>query len=193
MSRNAACHRRALGPGGGQPPETADPHANDHDLTKTSIFACGCGIPYYAAWRNQFVGRPALHDHGPCAPSSISEHGGVQVLNQTRVTAIDCAAKTVTATSRSRSEERPYDRLIIATRQHSQSASPVIPRLKTWAVRTTSDADALRKACASGSVQNAVWSSAPGSRLAWKRRGPADMWGHHISVVEFMPQAGARR
>lgn len=92
------------------------------------------------------------------------EHKGVHTLNQTRVTAIDRASKTVTAKNLVTGEEKalPYDRLIIAT-----GSTPKVPPVEgrdlknVGGANNLEDADALRKACASGSVQNAVV-TAPG-------------------------------
>lgn len=83
----------------------------------------------------------------------------------------------------------PYDRLIIAT-----GSTPKVPPVEgrdlknVGGANNLEDADALRKACASGSVQNAVVIGAGfiGMEIAVAL---ADMWDIKTSVVEFMPQA----
>ena len=100
------------------------------------------------------------------------------------MTAIDRAAKTVTAKNLVTGEEKalPYDRLIIAT-----GSTPKVPPVEgrdlknVGGANNLEDADALRKACASGSVQNAVVIGAGfiGMEIAVAL---ADMWDIKTSV-----------
>ena len=151
----------------------------------------GCGIPYYVSGEINSLDALRSTTYGTVRTPEYFEHKGVHTLNQTRVTAIDRAAKTVTAKNLVTGEEKslPYDRLIIAT-----GSTPKVPPVEgrdlknVGGANNLEDADALRKACASGSVQNAVVIGAGfiGMEIAVAL---ADMWDIKTSVVEFMPQA----
>ena len=157
----------------------------------TYISYGGCGIPYYVSGEINSLDALRSTTYGTVRTPEYFEHKGVHTLNQTRVTAIDRAAKTVTAKNLVTGEEKalPYDRLIIAT-----GSTPKVPPVEgrdlknVGGANNLEDADALRKACASGSVQNAVVIGAGfiGMEIAVAL---ADMWDIKTSVVEFMPQA----
>ena len=193
MSRNViVIGGVALGPKAASRLKRLDPTANVTMIDENiNISFGGCGIPYYVSGEINSLDALRSTTYGTVRTPEYFEHKGVHTLNQTRVTAIDRAAKTVTAKNLVTGEEKalPYDRLIIAT-----GSTPKVPPVEgrdlknVGGANNLEDADALRKACASGSVQNAVVIGAGfiGMEIAVAL---ADMWDIKTSVVEFMPQA----
>ena len=193
MSRNViVIGGVALGPKAASRLKRLDPTANVTMIDENiNISFGGCGIPYYVSGELNSLDALRSTTYGTVRTPEYFEHKGVHTLNQTRVTAIDRAAKTVTAKNLVTGEEKalPYDRLIIAT-----GSTPKVPPVEgrdlknVGGANNLEDADALRKACASGSVQNAVVIGAGfiGMEIAVAL---ADMWDIKTSVVEFMPQA----
>ena len=182
----------ALGPKAASRLKRLDPTANVTMIDENiNISFGGCGIPYYVSGEINSLDALRSTTYGTVRTPEYFEHKGVHTLNQTRVTAIDRASKTVTAKNLFTGEEKalPYDRLIIAT-----GSTPKVPPVEgrdlknVGGANNLEDADALRKACASGSVQNAVVIGAGfiGMEIAVAL---ADMWDIKTSVVEFMPQA----
>ena len=57
----------------------------------------GCGIPYYVSGEINSLDALRSTTYGTVRTPEYFEHKGVHTLNQTRVTAIDRASKTVTA------------------------------------------------------------------------------------------------
>ena len=193
MSRNViVIGGVALGPKAASRLKRLDPTANVTMIDENiNISFGGCGIPYYVSGEINSLDALRSTTYGTVRTPEYFEHKGVHTLNQTRVTAIDRASKTVTAKNLVTGEEKalPYDRLIIAT-----GSTPKVPPVEgrdlknVGGANNLEDADALRKACASGSVQNAVVIGAGfiGMEIAVAL---ADMWDIKTSVVEFMPQA----
>ena len=161
MSRNViVIGGVALGPKAASRLKRLDPTANVTMIDENiNISFGGCGIPYYVSGEINSLDALRSTTYGTVRTPEYFEHKGVHTLNQTRVTAIDRAAKTVTAKNLVTGEEKalPYDRLIIAT-----GSTPKVPPVEgrdlknVGGANNLEDADALRKACASGSVQNAV-------------------------------------
>ncbi len=87
----------------------------------TNISFGGCGIPYYVSGEINSLDALRSTTYGTVRTPDYFEHKGVHTLNRTRVTAIDRAAKTVTAKNLDSGEEAtlPYDR----HGQHPQSAA----------------------------------------------------------------------
>ena len=108
----------ALGPKAASRLKRLDPTANVTMIDENiNISFGGCGIPYYVSGEINSLDALRSTTYGTVRTPEYFEHKGVHTLNQTRVTAIDRAAKTVTAKNLVTGEEKtlPYDRLIIAT------------------------------------------------------------------------------
>lgn len=182
----------ALGPKAASRLKRLDPSANVTMIDENiNISFGGCGIPYYVSGEINALDALRSTTYGTVRTPEYFEHKGIRTLNQTRVTAIDRKAKTVVAKNLVTGEERPlpYDRLVIGT-----GSTPKVPPVEGRDLRNVGgannleDADALRKACASGKVEHAVVIGAGfiGMEIAVAL---ADMWDIKTSVVEFMPQA----
>ena len=119
MSRNViVIGGVALGPKAASRLKRLDPTANVTMIDENiNISFGGCGIPYYVSGEINSLDALRSTTYGTVRTPEYFEHKGVHTLNQTRVTAIDRAAKTVTAKNLVTGEEKalPYDRLIIAT------------------------------------------------------------------------------
>lgn len=180
MSRNViVIGGVALGPKAASRLKRLDPTANVTMIDENiNISFGGCGIPYYVSGEINSLDALRSTTYGTVRTPEYFEHKGVHTLNQTRVTAIDRASKTVTTKNLVTGEEKalPYDR-DHRHRQHSQSApGSKAATSKTWAARTTlrtptrSARPALPAAC------RTPWSSAPGSS-AWKSPWPSPTCG----------------
>ena len=119
MSRNViVIGGVALGPKAASRLKRLDPTANVTMIDENiNISFGGCGIPYYVSGEINSLDALRSTTYGTVRTPEYFEHKGVHTLNQTRVTAIDRASKTVTAKNLVTGEEKalPYDRLIIAT------------------------------------------------------------------------------
>ena len=119
MSRNViVIGGVALGPKAASRLKRLDPTANVTMIDENiNISFGGCGIPYYVSGEINSLDARRSTTYGTVRTPEYFGHKGVHTLNQTRVTAIDRAAKTVTAKNLVTGEEKalPYDRLIIAT------------------------------------------------------------------------------
>ena len=84
----------------------------------------GCGIPYYVSGEINSLDALRSTTYGTVRTPEYFEHKGVHTLNQTRVTAIDRAAKTLLVRNVVTGEEEklPYDKLVLAT-----GATPRMP------------------------------------------------------------------
>ena len=126
MSRNViVIGGVALGPKAASRLKRLDPTANVTMIDENiNISFGGCGIPYYVSGEINSLDALRSTTYGTVRTPEYFEHKGVHTLNQTRVTAIDRAAKTVTAKNLVTGEEKtlPYDRLIIAT-----GSTPKVP------------------------------------------------------------------
>lgn len=186
----------ALGPKAASRLKRLDPTANVTMIDENiNISFGGCGIPYYVSGEINSLDALRSTTYGTVRTPEYFEHKGVHTLNQTRVTAIDRASKTVTAKNLVTGEEKalPYDRLIIAT-----GSTPKVPPVEgrdlknVGGANNLEDADALRKACASGSVQNAVVIGARVHRHG-NRRGPRRHVGHQDQRGGIHAAGHARR
>ena len=126
MSRNViVIGGVALGPKAASRLKRLDPTANVTMIDENiNISFGGCGIPYYVSGEINSLDALRSTTYGTVRTPEYFEHKGVHTLNQTRVTAIDRASKTVTAKNLVTGEEKalPYDRLIIAT-----GSTPKVP------------------------------------------------------------------
>ncbi len=156
-----------------------------------NISYAGCGIPY-------FVGGDIQNVQDLCStpyhtlrdPKFFAEMKGIDVKIQTRVTAIDRQAKTVTARNVVTGEEAvyPYDKLVLAT-----GASPRMPDVpgadlaNVFTLTKLEAADAIRKQMEVSGVTNAV--VVGGGFIGLEAAvAMADMWGVKVTVVEMMDQ-----
>ena len=121
-------------------------------LTKgKDISYAGCGLPYYVGGviptREQLIVN---------TPESFSRLTGAEVQTETEVTAVDTAAKTVTAVQHGETKTYSYDKLVIAS-----GASPFRPQIEgldlenVFFMRTPDDAIALREAVEAGGIKRA--------------------------------------
>ena len=126
MSRNViVIGGVALGPKAASRLKRLDPTANVTMIDENiNISFGGCGIPYYVSGEINSLDALRSTTYGTVRTPEYFEHKGVHTLNQTRVTAIDRAAKTVTAKNLVTGEEKalPYDRLIICLLYTSDAA-----------------------------------------------------------------------
>ena len=180
----------ALGPKAASRLKRLDPTANVTMIDENiNISFGGCGIPYYVSGEINSLDALRSTTYGTVRTPEYFEHKGVHTLNQTRVTAIDRAAKTVTAKNLVTGEEKtlPYDRLIIAT-----GSTPKVPPVEgrdlknVGGANNLEDADALRKACASGGHRRRV-------HRHGNRRGPRRHVGHQDQRGGIHAAGHARR
>ncbi len=119
-----------------------------------NISYAGCGLPYY-------VGHVIEHREELIVntPQKYEKLTGVKVLTEVEATAVDPAAKKVTAVDLKTQEtkEYTYDKLVIAV-----GASPAKPPIEgcdlenVFFMRTPEDAIRLRETIDGGSVKKAV-------------------------------------
>lgn len=99
----------ALGPKAASRLKRLDPTANVTMIDENiNISFGGCGIPYYVSGEINSLDALRSTTYGTVRTPEYFEHKGVHTLNQTRVTAIDRAAKTVTARTWSRAKKRRF-------------------------------------------------------------------------------------
>lgn len=118
------------------------------------ISYAGCGLPYYVG--DVIKTREDLVVNTPEAFMALT---GAEVRTGVEVTAVDRAAKTVTAVELDSGAEsvHTYDKLVIATGAH-----PFVPDCEgldlenVFFMRTPDDADALRKKVDAGEIKRAV-------------------------------------
>lgn len=97
----------ALGPKAASRLKRLDPTANVTMIDENiNISFGGCGIPYYVSGEINSLDALRSTTYGTVRTPEYFEHKGVHTLNQTRVTAIDRASKTVTARTWSRAKRR---------------------------------------------------------------------------------------
>ena len=151
-------------------------------LTKgKDISYAGCGLPYY-------VGGviPAREQLIVNTPESFSRLTGARVLTETEVTAVDTAAKTVTAVHKGESSTHSYDKLVIAT-----GAAPFLPPVQgldlqnVFVMRTPDDAIALREAVEAGGIKRAV--VAGGGFIGLEVAENLAAQGVRTTVIDFAP------
>ncbi len=148
------------------------------------ISYAGCGLPYYVGGLIAERGQLIVN-----TPESFSKLTGVNVITQTEVTAVNRAAKSVTARNQETGEtaEYSYDKLVIAT-----GASPVKPPLDgvdldgVYVMRTPEDAITLRDRLDTGSVKRAVVAGAGFIGLEVAENLAAK--GIRVSVIDMADQ-----
>lgn len=151
----------------------------------------GCGIPYFVSGEVNRVEELQSTPYGTVRDAEFFwTHKGIKVLTQTRATAIDRAAKTVTVEDlRSGTVSfLPYDTLILA--MGSSANRFPIPGIELAGITPATnldEAEIIRNAAATGKVNNAV---VMGGGFIGLEMAVAlgDMWGIPTSVVELTPQ-----
>ena len=150
----------ALGPKAASRLKRLDPTANVTMIDENiNISFGGCGIPYYVSGEINSLDALRSTTYGTVRTPEYFEHKGVHTLNQTRVTAIDRAAKTLLVRNVVTGEEEklPYDKLVLAT-----GATPRMPPVEGHDLKNVltltrlEAADVIRKACEHGQVNEAV-------------------------------------
>ncbi|MDR2054783.1 MAG: FAD-dependent oxidoreductase, partial [Desulfovibrio sp.] len=147
----------------------------------------GCGIPYYVSGEvDNLDDLRATPYHTIRDPEFFRAMKGVTVRAQTRALAIDRAAGKllVRDLAAGREESLPYDKLLLAT-----GARPRIPPVEgrdldgVFSLTRLEAAEAIRAACRSGAVNDAV---VVGGGFIGLEAAVAlsDMWGVRVSVVE---------
>lgn len=158
---------------------------------KTNISFGGCGIPYYVSGEINSLDALRSTNYGTVrTPEYFKERKDVTVLNRTKVLSIDRVSRTIRIKDLRTDKESvlPYDRLVLGT-----GSTPKVPPVEgrnlkgVGGANSLEEAEALRSACASGKISNAVVIGGGfiGMEIAVAL---ADMWGIKTSVVEFMPQ-----
>ena len=151
-------------------------------LTKgKDISYAGCGLPYYVGGviptREQLIVN---------TPESFSRLTGAEVQTETEVTAVDTAAKTVTAVQHGETKTYSYDKLVIAS-----GASPFRPQIEgldlknVFFMRTPDDAIALREAVEAGGIKRAV--VAGGGFIGLEVAENLAEKGVRVNVIDFAP------
>lgn len=148
----------------------------------------GCGIPYFVSGEVNRVEELQTTPYGTVRDANFFEtHKGIAVRTQTRATAIDRAAKTVTVEDLRTGEVSvlPYDKLVLG--MGSSPNRPPIPGIELAGISPATnldEAEAVRNAVAAGGVNNAV---VVGGGFIGLEMAVAlgDMWGIPTSVVEL--------
>lgn len=167
----------------------------DADVTivdeNTYISYGGCGLPYYVSGEVQNLDALRSTNAGAIRdPEFFRDMKGVKVLNRTRALAIDRKAKTLTVEDldSGRRSELAYDKLVLAT--GARARVPEIPGVTlagVFSLTRLETADAVRKACESGKVNDAV--IVGGGFIGLEAAvALADMWGVHVTIVEMTDQ-----
>lgn len=151
----------------------------------------GCGIPF-------FVGGDVDNVKELCStpyqtlrdPSYFRDMKGFEVKTNTRVTAVDRKAKTVSTKNLLTGEEAtyPYDKLVLATGARPRPADVPGAELKNVFTLTKLEAaDAIRHLMEGRKVNSAV--VVGGGFIGLEAAvAMADQWGVKVSVVEMMDQ-----
>lgn len=151
----------------------------------------GCGIPF-------FVGGDVDNVKELCStpyqtlrdPDYFRTMKGFEVKTNTRVTAIDRTAKTVTAKNLLTGEEMtcPYDKLVLATGAKPRPADvPGADLENVYTLTKLEAADAVRRIMESRKADSAV--VVGGGFIGLEAAvAMADQWGVKVSVVEMMNQ-----
>ena len=148
----------------------------------------GCGIPYYISGEVNRVEELQTTPYGTIRDAVFFKtHKGVTALTQTRATAIDRAAKTVTIEDlrTGKVSSIPYDKLVLAL--GSSPNRPPIPGIELAGIGPATnldEAEAIKNAVSAGGVNNAVVVGGGfiGLELAVAL---GDMWGIPTAVVEI--------
>ncbi|MDL2307755.1 FAD-dependent oxidoreductase, partial [Desulfovibrio sp. OttesenSCG-928-C06] len=150
----------------------------------------GCGIPYYISGEVDRVDELRETPYGVVRDAAFFKTAkDIDVLVQSKATAIDRKAKTVTVRHQLSGEEStiPYDRLVLA--MGSAPNMPPIPGLELKGITPCTnleEAELIKTSVTKGQVNNAVVVGGGfiGLEVAVAF---ADMWGIPTSVVEFAP------
>jgi NADPH-dependent 2,4-dienoyl-CoA reductase/sulfur reductase-like enzyme/rhodanese-related sulfurtransferase len=151
----------------------------------------GCGIPYYISGEVNRVEDLRTTPYGTVRDADFFRtHKGVDVLTQTRATAVDRRNKTVTVEDlpTGRISHLPYDKLVLAL--GSSPRIPPIPGAELAGISPATnldEAEGIKNAVSAGGVNNAVVVGGGfiGLELAVAL---GDMWGIPTSVVEIAGQ-----
>lgn len=151
----------------------------------------GCGIPYYVSGEIQNLNDlRSTPYHTVRDAEFFRDMKGITARTQTRATAIDRAAKTLTVKNvvTGQEEKLPYDKLVLAT-----GATPRVPPVEGKDLRNVLSltrleaAGAIRSACEEGKITEAV--IVGGGFIGLEAAvALADMWGVKCSVVEMVDQ-----
>lgn len=148
----------------------------------------GCGIPYYISGEVNRVEDLQTTPYGTVRDAEFFRtHKGVNALVQTRATAIDRSAKTVTIEDlqTGRTSVLPYDKLVLA--MGSSPNRPPIPGLDLAGITAATnldEAEVIKNAVSGGKVNRAV---VVGGGFIGLEIAVAfgDMWGIPTAVVEL--------
>lgn len=182
----------ALGPKAACRFKRLDPEAKVTMIDQSSrISYGGCGIPYYISGEvNNIDALQATPYNVVRDPEFFRINKGVTALTETRATAIDRAAKTVVVEHLRTGEKETltYDKLVLAL--GSAANRPPFEGIDlagVTAVTNLDEAEAVRRACETGAVGNAV--IVGGGFIGLEMAvALADMWGIETTVVELTDQ-----
>ena len=182
----------ALGPKAACRAKRLDPTADITLIDQSDrISYGGCGIPYFVSGEVNRVEDLQTTPYGTVRDAKFFEtHKGVNALTETRATAIDRQAKTVTIENLRTKEVStlPYDKLVLGL--GSTPNLPPIPGIELEGISPATnldEADAIRTAAQSGKISKAV--VVGGGFIGLEMAvALADMWGIETTVVEFADQ-----
>ncbi len=178
------------------PKAAAKARRMDHHADITIIEAgpdlsmASCGYPYYVGGtfddRNMLVSTPTGVTRDP---RFFMNAKGIKALTETKVTAIDRKAHTVTALDLKTNKETAfkYDKLVIAT-----GSTPTVPPVPgkdlngVTCLKSMKDADYLRKVRDEGKVKKAVVVGA--GLIGMETCEALHLAGISITLVEMLPQ-----
>ena len=149
----------------------------------------GCGIPYFISGEVNRIEDLQTTPYGTVRDAAFfkTHKGGITVLSQTRASAFDRAAKTVSVEYLKTGAVASirYDKLVLA--MGSSAYCPPIPGMELAGIgpaATLDEAEAIRKAASGGQVNNAV---VIGGGFIGLETAVAlgDMWGIPTAVVEL--------
>lgn len=150
----------------------------------------GCGIPYYISGEVNRVEELQTTPYGTIRDAEFfKKNKDIDVLIQTKATAIDTKAKTVTIESRvdGKVSTLQYDKLVLA--MGSTPNMPPIPGIDLKGITPCTnleEAEYIKNSISKGDIDNAVVVGGGfiGLEVAVAF---ADMWGIPTSVVELAP------
>ena len=149
----------------------------------------GCGIPYFVSGEVNRVEELQTTPYGTMRDAEFfkTHKGGITALTQTRATAIDRAAKTVSVEDLRTGtvSSLRYDKLVLG--MGSSAFRPPIPGLELAGIGPATnldEAEAIKNAVSGGQVNNAV---VIGGGFIGLEMAVAlgDMWGIPTTVVEL--------
>ncbi|MFP5258715.1 MAG: FAD-dependent oxidoreductase [Acidobacteriota bacterium] len=182
----------ALGPKAACRFKRLEPESNVVMLDRSPrISYGGCGIPYYVSGEvSDITGLQSTAFHMVRDPAFFHDVKDVDARSETEVTAIDRAAKTVTARHLPTGTEEviPYDKLVLAMGSRPRRlpiAGLDLPGVHT--VDSLEAAEAIKASVAAGGVGSVaiIGSGFIGLEMAVAF---ADMWGLDVTVIELFDQ-----